>query len=524
MNIALYQGRFPVGKIEDNLAGILNAACDAKARKVEVLFFPELCLSGYFPEDLLFHPEFKMRIEQAFEALIREIPQGIVIGVGLPLFKDDRIYNGLVMLEQGKVLYEYHKQMLPNFGVFDEKRYFTAGEKPGVFVYKGQKIGLLICEDLWHSAPLQKLKNEVLDLIVSVNASPFEIGKVEARNTVAKNAVALLHAPLLYVHQIGLQDECIYDGASFYMNTRGESWYMPQFETRLAIMPEDGAKKSLPQDSIAQMYQALCFALKSYVEFWGFKGILIGLSGGIDSALTLAIAVDALGANRVQVVMMPSRYSASMSLDDAKAQAELSNVDYKIIPIEPLFAGFLKEVAPSFDRQEPDVTEENIQSRLRGMILMALSNKSGKVVISTTNKSEASVGYGTLYGDLIGGFMLLKDVYKTDVYKLARYRNSLGLVIPERVISRAPSAELRENQTDQDSLPDYDMLDRILKAYIEENYSPRTIEKLLNIDRKMIDHVINLIRKSEFKRRQTPFGPKISARSLGKEWRMPVMA
>jgi len=524
MKIALYQGRFPVGAIEENAVKILAVTEQAKAQGAELLFFPELALSGYPPEDLLFQADFKAQIQVMFEKILQELPAGIVIGFGMPWYENEKTYNAFLVLEQGKVLHVYRKQELPNFGVFDERRYFSVGELPGFFEYQGQRIGLLICEDLWREAPLQALQQQNLDLLVSVHASPFESGKQAQRVAVAQKAQAMVKAPLLYVHQVGVQDELIFDGGSFYLNQQGHIAQWPQFKEGLFFCDSAACHKSpIVQDNeTAEIYQALCFALKGYIEHHRFPGVLIGLSGGIDSALALAIATDALGPERVEAILMPSQYTADMSIEDAKAEAEALEVSHQIIAIESLFQSFLHEVSPHFVKPEWDVTEENIQARLRGMILMALSNKSGKMVVSTTNKSELAVGYGTLYGDMAGGFALLKDVYKTQVYELAKYRNTVSQVIPERVITRAPSAELRENQTDQDSLPDYALLDQVLQLYLEENQSVSEIKKMLQQGGE-IDQVVKLIRRNEYKRTQAPIGPKISKRAFGKEWRMPIM-
>ncbi len=523
MNIALYQGHFPVGKIEANLNTLLQQAEKAHARGVGLLFFPELALTGYPPEDLIFQDDFRARIDAALIRLKAALPEGIWIGVGVPLYHDEGVYNGFVILEKNRLILVYHKQNLPNYGVFDEARYFTPGQAPAILEWQGQRIGLLICEDIWHDAPLVQLREAEPDLVVVINASPFEEGKQALRQAVVQKAVSFLQAPILYVHQIGVQDEIIYDGASFYADTHGHGWAAPPFEAGIFVLSDPpAAVPSLSRE--AELYTALCFALKGYVEHHGFPGVLLGLSGGIDSALTLAIAVDALGRERVQAVLMPSEFSAAISLDDAKAEAEALGIPYEVIPIESLFKNFLTDVSPHFIKTTWDVTEENIQARLRGMILMALSNKSGKMVVTTTNKSELAVGYGTLYGDMAGGFALLKDVYKADVFKLARYRNTLSPVIPERVLTRPPSAELRPDQTDQDTLPNYPLLDAIIKAYVEENQSPEGIKKSLDFKQnQVVDDVIGLIQRSEYKRKQSPLGPKITARAFGKEWRMPVM-
>ena len=494
---------------------MIKVAQEAARLGAEIVIFPELALSGYPPEDVLFQREFQEKIEAAKVKFQEALPPEILVILGSPVYRDQKIYNALLVFGEGRLVYEYHKQALPNFGVFDDQRYFAPGSTPGVLLWKGCRIGFLICEDLWHEGPVKSLGQ--VDVVISIHASPFERGKQAKRLKVAMDAYQIVNVPILYVHQIGVQDEVIYDGGSFYIDKQGGVTEYPQFEAGLFCCSARGARSSLSTltllrkggEECATIYKALCFALKGYVDHHGFPGVLIGLSGGIDSALTLTIAVDALGADRVQGVLMPSRYTASMSTEDAESEAKVLGVAYDTIPIETLFEAFIKEVSPHFSQPEPDVTEENIQARLRGMILMALSNKSGKMVVTTTNTSELAVGYGTLYGDLAGGFALLKDVYKTEVYALARYRNTLGLVIPERVLTRAPSAELRHDQTDQDSLPDYAVLDDVIERYMagEGGLDP---------------HIIELIRRSEYKRKQAPLGPKVSARAFGKDWRMPT--
>lgn len=505
MNIYFYQGHFPVGAIADNVTTMVGVAHEAVRQGAELLVFPELALSGYPPEDLLFQQAFQTQIEEGIVHLQQKLPPQILVLVGTPVYRDGKIYNALLAFAEGRLVYEYHKQALPNYGVFDDQRYFAAGNIPGVLTWKGQRIGLLICEDLWHDGPVKSLGQ--VDIVISIHASPFERKKRAQREQVAMNAHRIVKAPILYVHQIGVQDEVIYDGGSFYIDEHGGVMEFPQFEAGLFCCSALGRKNR--SGECATLYKALCFALKGYVDHHCFPGVLLGLSGGIDSALTLAIAVDALGKDRVQTVLMPSCYTASMSIEDAEAEAKMLGVPYDIISIETLYEAFVKEVSPHFSRPEPDVTEENIQARLRGMILMALSNKSGKMVVTTTNKSELAVGYGTLYGDLAGGFALLKDVSKTEVYALARYRNTLGHVIPERVLTRAPSAELRPNQTDQDTLPDYAVLDDVIERYMagEAGLDP---------------HIVGLIRRNEYKRKQAPIGPKVSARAFGKDWRMPT--
>ncbi len=502
--IALCQGYFPVGAVTHNTQKILDEAFQSQA---DVLVFPELALCGYPPEDLLFQADFRLQIEAAMVRLATELPPERLVLVGAPVYREDKIYNTILAFAEGRIVYEYVKQMLPNFGVFDEQRYFTAGTHSGVIEWKGQRFGLLICEDCWHDAPILQLQGQGCDQLICINASPFSMGKETERLAKAYYAVSILNIPFYYVNHRGVQDELIYDGGSFVCEPDGSvRWLGLRFQG----------------EHSAILYEALCFALKGYVEHHGFPGVLLGLSGGIDSALTLAIAVDALGPEQVMPILMPSQYTAAMSLEDAKAEAVALNLSLKVISIESLFDDFLVEVSPHFNKPGQDVTEENIQARLRGMILMALSNKSGKMVVTTTNKSELAVGYGTLYGDMAGGFALLKDVYKTEVYALAQYRNSLSPVIPERVLTRAPSAELRDHQTDQDALPDYAWLDRLIHLYQEKNQSAAEIAACLG-NAPEVQRVIALIQHNEYKRRQSPLGPKLSQRAFGRDWRMPIM-
>ncbi len=506
MNIAVFQGHFQVGGVLRNVQTILYEAHRSDA---DVLVFPELALSGYPPEDLLFQEDFRLQIEAAVLKLTAELPPERLILVGAPVYREGKIYNALLAFAQGKVVYEYHKQVLPNYGVFDEERYFTAGVASGVLPWQGERLGLLICEDCWHDKPILQLQNQGCTVIICSNASPFSMEKPAERLARAQYAVDTLGLPFFYVNHYGVQDELIYDGGSFKLEPGSPArftWLGSHFEG----------------SAVAIRYQALCFALKAYVEHHAFPGVLLGLSGGIDSALTLALAVDALGPERVEAILMPSEYTAAMSLEDAQLEAEALGVSYQNIPITSLFNACLTQLSPHFVRQEVDLTEENIQARLRGLILMALSNKSGKMVVTTTNKSELAVGYGTLYGDMAGGFALLKDLYKTEVYELAKYRNQLGPVIPERVLTRPPSAELRADQTDQDTLPDYVVLDKIVQLYQEENQSAESIVAILG-HRAEVERVIALIRRSEYKRQQGPIGPKLSRRAFGRDWRMPIM-
>lgn len=561
MKIALFQGHFPVGAVSENAEKIIQVAQKALHVGAEVVVFPELALSGYCPQDRLFQASFLSEVVQAIQNLIQACPPEILVIFGAPLQQAGLLYNGLLAVAKGRIQYQYYKQALPNQGVFDEKRYFEPGTQPGFFVWQGYRLGFLICEDLWQKEPILQFKAQnllPLDCLISIHASPFEQGKREQRLDLVKQAAHDLKAPLLYVQSLGFEDELIYDGGSLFVDSAGCVAMLPQFEECFACIPSftadapflcesdclraetvqsrtQGAesenvlqacdpyhtpvfwKNGYALSPLAETYQALCFALKAYVDQQHFPGVILGLSGGIDSALTLAIAVDALGRDRVEAVMMPSRYTADLSQTDASTEAMHLGVQYEVISIETLFSTFLQEVSPFFSTSTWGVTEENIQARLRGMILMALSNKSGKLVVTTTNKSELAVGYGTLYGDMAGGFALLKDVYKTEVYALAAYRNTLSAVIPESVMMRPPSAELREAQIDQDSLPDYPALDSFLKRYLGETVKASSLSTVEQAK------VLALIQRNEYKRVQAPLGPKITQCSFGRDWRMPVM-
>lgn len=529
MNIAVYQGRFPVGKIRANAERILAVAREAVAQNVDLLIFPECALSGYAAQDLFFQEDFRLSVQSALEFLQKQLPAELAVVVGTPIYEDKKIFNALVVFHQGKQEYMYAKQALPNHDVFDEKRYFQAGDHVGVIKINGMKIGLFICFDFWKLDWVKPLPRNV-NLVLAINASPFFVGKREKRLKMAQAVVAKSKVPFVYVHQIGAQDEIIFDGGSFVLNAKGELLgVLPQFTEALGQIQVD--KKAVALDShwqsdfslegVAELYQALVFALREYVYRNGFTEVLLGLSGGVDSAVTLALAVAALGQDHVEAILMPSRFTHAMSIEDAELEARALGVKSQIVPIENFFHHFLTELQPRFSKTSWDLTEENLQARIRGMILMALSNKSGKMVISTTNKSELGVGYGTLYGDLIGGFALLKDVYKTQVYQLAEFINAKQEIIPKRVLQRAPSAELRENQTDQDSLPDYEVLDQILKLHMEENLGAHSIIAS-GLSEKEVTRVIAMIDKSEYKRQQAPIGPKVSKRAFGKDWRIPV--
>lgn len=529
LKTAIYQGRFPVNRIRENTDLMLEIANHAKEEGIEFLVFPEGAVTGYVAQDLLLQEDFKAATQKAISRLQEQLPPNMWVLIGSPFYQNQRIFNAALVFHGGAIAQVYAKQALPNNEVFDEQRYFTQGTTANVLKIKGLKIGIMICEDFWVDEVLRRYPKN-LDAALIINASPFFVGKREQRLARAKVAATELNTAILYAHQIGAQDEIIFDGGSLVLDAKADLLgVLPQFETGLGVITlskkncvlNTGWHKHFNLDDVAQRYQALVLALQEYVHKNRFNGIILGLSGGIDSALTLALAVKALGADQVEAVLMPSRFTQMMSIEDARQQATTLKVKTHEVNIENLFTTFLTEVSPHFAKQDWDLTEENIQARLRGMILMALSNKSGKMVLTTTNKSELAVGYGTLYGDLAGGFALLKDVYKTEVYALANFCNQDQEIIPRRVIERAPSAELRQDQTDQDSLPEYSLLDAIIKLYVEENLGAQSIISQ-NYPKTEVERIINMIDKCEYKRQQAPIGPKVSKRAFGKDWRMPV--
>lgn len=531
MTFAIIQTNFWVGDIAGNVKKMHALTLDAKARGADIVIFPELALVGYPPEDLLLRPTLGERVREAM-AKLAEI-EGIVVILGYPHIDHHGTFNSAAILQDGSQKGFYHKQCLPNYGIFDEQRYFQKGRNQVLFDYKGATIGLLICEDIWHDEPIQALKQAGADLVIVINASPFEIGKQTARKSLLTQHSSTHHLPIIYVNTVGAQDDIVFDGGSLITQSDGRVAHegvrflnqllMARFDIQNKTF-DTQAKAPLVLSEESEMYQALVVGLRDYVNRSGFKGVIVGLSGGIDSALTLCIAVDALGSDRVYAVMMPYEYTAQISLEDAEAQAARLNVSYTVCPIHDAVAGLRSALAPLLANSEPDVTEENLQARARGTILMALSNKFGHMVISTGNKSENAVGYSTLYGDMVGGFDVLKDVYKTDVYRLANYRNRLedNPVIPERVITRPPSAELRPNQKDQDSLGDYNTLDSILKMYIDDDLGYKAIVAA-GFEPKTVEKILSMVDRAEYKRRQGAIGTKITKKSFGRERRYPLV-
>lgn len=522
-----------VGDISGNVTLIIESARQAKKDlNADIIVFPEMTITGYPPEDLLFRPAIYEQINEGLSQICEKV-QDIVLVLGYPMMDElGECFNMAAWIEEGMLQASYLKQNLPNYSVFDEKRYFTPGSLPCVIQYQGVNFGLLICEDIWKYTTAEQTVSAGADIILNLNASPFSSEKHQDRMMVIKRRVSEIHKPIIYVNQVGGQDDLVFDGGSFAVCADGEIQVQsPEFKSSLtlveivkqsdSIVLLAGEKTDLYEDE-ARIYQALVLGVKDYIEKNHFPGALLGLSGGIDSALTLAIAVDAIGADKVEAVMMPFRYTDKMSLEDAQLEADALGVDYHVMPIEDTYTAFESALSKRFEGCEEDVTEENLQARIRGTLLMSISNKSGKLVLATSNKSEVAVGYSTLYGDMVGGFSPLKDVPKTLVYRLAKYRNTLSSAIPERVISRPPSAELKPNQTDQDSLPDYDVLDNIIKAYVKEDKTPDEIIKEYNYDLKEVKRIINLINKSEYKRRQSAPGIKITLKAFGRDRRYPI--
>ncbi|MES2499236.1 MAG: NAD+ synthase [Pseudomonadota bacterium] len=528
MKIALAQINCMVGDIAGNADKILDYAHRACKAGASLIVTPELALSGYPPEDLLFRDDFNAACERTLQKIAHSLPN-ITLLIGHPHQEHGQMFNAASVVENGKITATYHKQCLPNHSVFDEERYFKAGSKPLVFEHLGSKIGVMICADGWESNPAISAKLIGAEIILSLNASPYHMDKLITRHEVLAERVNETGLSIVYVNLVGGQDELVFDGGSFVLDNTGKvTQQLPNFVESLSFVEfvhhQPQPNSISPALSLeATVYHALKLGLQDYVNKNGFPSVVLGLSGGIDSALTLAIAVDALGAERVKVIMMSSEFTASMSVDDAIEMANLVGVKYSQIPIEDLFNLFCDTLAPEFGDLPFDTAEENLQARIRGMLLMALSNKFGSIVLTTGNKSEMAVGYSTLYGDMAGGFSLLKDVPKTLVYKLAEYRNSISQVIPTRIITRAPSAELRANQTDQDSLPPYEILDAIMQAYVEDDLSRHTIMQL-GFSEKDVLKVTNLIDRNEYKRRQAPVGVRITQRGFGKDRRYPITA
>ncbi|PTR15161.1 NAD+ synthase (glutamine-hydrolysing) [Nitrosospira sp. Nsp2] len=532
MKLAVAQINCVVGDLGGNTRKILDYVNQAQNAGAALVVFPELALSGYPPEDLLLRNGFRRACANALSELAGKT-SGVTLLVGHPHLTSNKLYNAASVIRDGKILATYLKHLLPNDSVFDERRYFDPGSDPCVFELEGIKFGINICQDIWQPGPAIRARAAGADVLLVLNSSPYHMRKLDLRHQIARQRIGETPIPIVYVNLVGGQDELVFDGASFAMNEKGELVHqLNEFVETLGLI-EFQNKTPMPGEAAssgtleASVYKALCLGVKDYVDKNGIPGVLLGLSGGVDSALTLAIAVDALGADRVQAVMMPSQFTADISVTDARVIAKTLGVRYSEYPIGPIFSEYKGALAAEFSElplpDGPDLTEENLQARIRGNLLMALSNKYGSIVLTTGNKSETAVGYCTLYGDMAGGFAVLKDVSKTMVYRLCRYRNTVGKVIPERVISRAPSAELRPDQTDQDSLPPYEILDAIMEAYVEHDL---TLEDILNKHFAETDvrRVIQLIRQNEYKRRQSPPGVRVTPRGFGKDWRYPLTA
>jgi NAD+ synthase (glutamine-hydrolysing) len=528
LKIALAQTNFLVGDIDANVQNIIRNARHAhESLGADLIVFPELTVTGYPAEDLLLRPDFIDAANTAVNRLAALLPKDIAVVVGFPEADGSRLFNSAAVIYQGRVQAGYRKRVLPNYGVFDEQRYFSAGDRTCVFSLKGVRIGLTICEDVWHSGIIAANQREGADLLLTLNASPFHAGKIRQREAVICSQVKAAQIPLVYVNQVGGQDELIFDGASFVVDAQGEIMFRAEeFKEQIGVVdfvdgrPLKGDCAPLYQP-VASEYQALVLGIRDYVRKNGFKGALLGLSGGVDSALVLALAVDALGAEQVEAVLMPSRYTQPMSIEDAIWEAEALGVRHHTVPIDPAVAAFNGMLADLFAGTKPDTTEENIQARCRGVILMAISNKQGKLLLTTGNKSEMSVGYATLYGDMAGGFAPIKDVPKLLVYQLARYRNGLSFVIPERVLIRPPSAELAPGQVDQDSLPPYEVLDPILERYVELDQSADEIIAA-GFRPEDVARAVGLVDRNEYKRRQSPPCIKITERAFGRDRRYPI--
>jgi NAD+ synthetase len=550
VKIAIAQINCVVGDLAGNATKILRYCERARAAGADLMLTPELALCGYPPEDLLLRGGFYRDCNAALERLAREV-SGITLVVGHPHEDQGKRHNAASVVKDGRILGTYYKHVLPNYTVFDEERYFKPGDRPCVFQVRETRFGVNICEDTWGpQGPLtarpdvvsiginicadawgakapQAAREAGAQVLLVLNASPYHMRKQESRYDVMRERVIETGMALVYANMVGGQDELVFDGASFALDRRGEvACQLPVFEETLEFVtvadgePQRG-RIAEPPPLESEVYKALCLGVRDYVGKNRFPGALVGLSGGVDSALTLCIACDALGSERVRAVMMPSQYTSEMSLEDSRELAKNLGVRYDEIPIGPAFDAFLALLAKEFARLPADATEENLQARIRGTLLMALSNKFGAIVLTTGNKSEMAVGYATLYGDMAGGFAVIKDILKTLVYRLCRYRNGIERVIPERVLTRAPSAELKANQTDQDNLPPYDVLDSIISAYMENDLSPAEMVAQ-GFSAADVRRVVEMIHRSEYKRRQAPIGIRITHRGFGKDWRYPI--
>ncbi|PCJ39692.1 MAG: NAD+ synthase [Moraxellaceae bacterium] len=535
LQVVAAQLNFLVGDIQGNVQKVIEATGQAvEKHAADVIVFPELTLTGYPPEDLLLRPSMSVRIDAGLACLKAELPRGIAVLLGYPKALDGKLYNAAGVIVDGQIVAEYFKQELPNYQVFDEKRYFSPGSKPCVVTIAGVSAAITICEDIWHPEPIAQARLLGAQIMLNINASPFHTNKPQERRDLLAQRATSAQMPIVYVNLVGGQDELVFDGGSMVVDHLGqcvmkaELYQEALYPFHFQLHDKDivAIRAAVPKDPPLEesVYNALVLGVKDYVNKNGFRGAVLGLSGGIDSALTLAIAVDALGADRVEAIMMPFRYTSQMSLEDAEKEASILGVEYQIKPIEPMYNAFIEALAVDFAGTQPDATEENLQARCRGVLLMAVSNKRGLIVLTTGNKSEMAVGYSTLYGDMAGGFDVLKDVPKTLVFRLCEYRNNLtpdNPPIPQRVIDRPPSAELSPDQKDEDSLPPYPILDEILRLYVEED---RSLDAIVaeGFEFEVVKQVIRLVDLNEYKRRQAPVGVRITSRGFGRDRRYPI--
>ena len=541
ISVGLAQINVVVGAIERNVDRIIEFADRARDElKCDLMVCAELVLTGYPPEDLLMRPGFNSRVMQQLQRLCDSVT-GIDLIVGYPQKTKDGFYNMAAMISGGKITHEYQKVKLPNYGVFDELRYFDAGDDVCIIDYRGIKMGLTVCEDIWHDGPVEDSVVAGAQVILNINGSPYHTNKIPERRDVVCIRSKDNQVPVIYVNQVGGQDELVFDGASFATDANGEVIHqMDSFTEGLSAVEISAVENSSAEVDSKQrglvikgteniteqgehesIYNALVLGVRDYVQKNGFSGVVIGLSGGIDSALTTTIAVDALGPDNVDVIMMPFRYTSDISKHDAHEEAEALGIQYHVVSIEPMYDAFMQQLKPIFAGLKEDTTEENIQARCRGLTLMAYSNKTGRMVLTTGNKSEMSVGYATLYGDMVGGYNAIKDVPKVLVYELAKYRNTISQVIPERVITREPSAELRPDQIDSDSLPPYEILDPILELYVEQDCPPSEIVAQ-GFAKEHVSQVIRMVDRNEYKRRQAAPGVRITNRAFGRDRRYPI--
>ncbi len=533
LRIALAQLDLLVGDIDGNIQKIIQSSIKARDElKADLVIFPELSITGYPPEDFLFREAFLEKIEDAMNTLKKEV-KDIYLLVGTPQKRGTQLFNTCALIYNGEIVATYAKQKLPNYGVFDEERYFDRGTQSCVVNIKDVPVGLLICEDIWHEDAVEATIQKGAKILLSINASPFEVDKDARRQQLIQKYSANAHIPFIYLNTVGGQDELVFDGGSLVFNEKGElcqhlAFFKEEvrafdciFENGKVSISDVTTWEEIPTDE--KIYQCLMLGLRDYVQKNGFRHVLLGVSGGIDSALVLAIAVDALSKENVTAVMLPSRYTSDMSMEDGLALIKNLGVEQEIISIEPSYNAFLESLAPVFGDKKPDITEENLQARCRGTILMALSNLKTSLVLSTSNRSELAMGYGTLYGDMVGGFNVLRDIPKTLVYRLAEYRNQISPIIPARIIERAPSAELRHDQKDEDSLPPYDILDPILALYIEKEKSIKAIIAE-GFPEDTVKFVVRAVLKNEYKRRQGAPGVRINHKAFGRDRRYPMTA